>query len=142
METLYINSRVQIPVSELRFRFSRSGGPGGQNVNRVSTRVELFYDLLHSSLDPDSKAIIRKKLNSRLSYDGTIRIVSQESRSQWKNKQTATERLVDLLKRALRPQKTRVPTGKTRTSIESRLVRKKVRGEMKKMRKVDLRSEL
>ena len=142
METLYINSRIQIPQSELRFRFSRSGGPGGQNVNRVSTRVELLYDLVHSSLDPDSKGILRKKLSSRLSYDGIIRIVSQESRSQWKNKQTATEKFVDLLKRAMRPQKSRVPTRVTRNSIETRLVRKKGRGEIKKLRKVDLRKEL
>ena len=142
METLYINSRIQIPQSELRFRFSRSGGPGGQNVNRVSTRVELLYDLVHSTLDPDSKGILRKKLSSRLSYDGIIRIVSQESRSQWKNKQTATEKFVDLLKRAMRPQKSRVPTRVTRNSIETRLVRKKGRGEIKKMRKVDMRKEL
>ncbi len=142
METLYINSRIQIPQSELRFRFSRSGGPGGQNVNRVSTRVELLYDLVHSSLDPESKGILRKKLSSRLSYDGIIRIVSQESRSQWKNKQTATEKFVDLLKRAMRPQKSRVPTRVTRNSIETRLVRKKGRGEIKKLRKVDMRKEL
>ena len=142
METLYINSRIQIPQSELRFRFSRSGGPGGQNVNRVSTRVELLYDLVHSSLDPDSKGILRKKLSSRLSYDGIIRIVSQESRSQWKNKQTATEKFVDLLKRAMRPQKSRVPTRVTRNSIETRLVRKKGRGDIKKLRKVDMRKEL
>ena len=142
METLYINSRIQIPQSELRFRFSRSGGPGGQNVNRVSTRVELLYDLVHSSLDPDSKGILRKKLSSRLSYDGIIRIVSQESRSQWKNKQTATEKFIDLLKRAMRPQKSRVPTRVTRNSIETRLVRKKGRGEIKKLRKIDLRNEM
>ncbi len=142
METLYINSRVQIPITELRFRFSRSGGPGGQNVNRVSTRVELLFDLVHSSMDPDSKGIARKKLGSRLSYDGTLRIVSQESRSQWKNKQTAIERFVDVLKRALRPEKSRVPTRVTRSSIESRLVHKKGRGEVKKMRKIDLRNEL
>jgi ribosome-associated protein len=141
METLYINTRVQIPISELRFRFSRSGGPGGQNVNRVSTRVELIYDMLRSSIDSNSKEILRVNLGRRLYYDGTVRIISQESRSQWKNRQTAIEKLVDLLKRALRPHKTRHPTAMTRGSVEARLVRKKGRGEVKKLRKIDLRNE-
>jgi ribosome-associated protein len=96
----------------------------------------------HSSLDEETKELFRRKLRSKLSYEGSLRIVSQESRSQWKNKQTAIEKFVLLLKHALRPEKPRRPTGATRSSIEVRLGRKKGRGRVKKMRRIDLRSEL
>lgn len=138
MNVVYINSRVQIPLSELQFRFTRSGGPGGQNVNRVSTRVELVFDMQHSpSLDPASREMVRSSLRSKLDSRGTLRVVSQESRSQWKNKQTAIEKFAFIIRRALRPTKHRTPSTATRSSKERRLAEKKRRGANKKLRKID-----
>jgi ribosome-associated protein len=142
MNVVYINSRIQIPLSELHFRFTRSGGPGGQNVNRVSTRVELVFDMQHSpSLDPASREMLRSGLRSKLDSRGTLRVVSQESRSQWKNKQTAIEKFEYILRRALRPAKHRTPSTATRSSKEKRLTEKKQRGESKKLRQFDSGSE-
>jgi len=138
MNVVYINSRIQIPLSELRFRFTRSGGPGGQNVNRVSTRVELVFDMQHSpSLDLEAKEMLRSSMRSKLDSRGTIRVVSQESRSQWKNRQTAIEKFEYILRRALRPEKHRTPSTATRSSKEKRLAAKKQRGESKKLRGYD-----
>ena len=138
MNVVYINSRIQIPPSELRFRFTRSGGPGGQNVNRVSTRVELVFDMQHSpSLDLEAKEMLRSSMRSKLDSRGTIRVVSQESRSQWKNRQTAIEKFEYILRRALRPEKHRTPSTATRSSKEKRLAAKKQRGESKKLRGYD-----
>jgi len=142
MNVVYINSRIQIPLSELHFRFTRSGGPGGQNVNRVSTRVELVFDMQHSpSLDLESKEMLRSAMRSKLDSRGTIRVVSQESRSQWKNKQTAIEKFAYIVRRALRPAKHRTPSTATRSSKEKRLAEKKQRGESKKLRRFDSGSE-
>ncbi len=85
--------------SELTLPISRSGGPGGQNVNRVSTRVELIFDVQDSSLDPEIKNYIRSKLHPNLDSAGCLHVVSQESRSQWKNKQNAIEKFTFLVKK-------------------------------------------
>jgi ribosome-associated protein len=143
MNIMIINNKTQIPFSELRFRFSRSGGPGGQNVNRVSTRVELIFDVQHSpSLDAESKEVLKSALQSKLDSSGCLRIVSQESRSQWKNKQTAIERFGSVVRKALRPSKHRTPSTATKSSKEERLSKKKERGSMKKLRRLDLGKEL
>jgi ribosome-associated protein len=142
MNTLFINDKLQIPFSDLRFRFSRSGGPGGQNVNRVSTRVELIFDVQSSSLDPETKENLRSKLHPKLDSAGCLRVVSQESRSQWKNKQNTIEKFAFLLKKATRPVKHRTPTTATKSSKNARLEWKKGRGELKKMRKINMEKEL
>ena len=142
MNTIFINDRIQIPFSDLRFRFSRSGGPGGQNVNKVSTRVELVFDVQASSLDPEIKKEIRSKLQSKLDSTGCFRVVSQESRSQWKNKQDAVEKFIFLLQKHMRPVKHRTPTSATKSSKIERLARKKGRSELKKMRKINVEKEL
>ncbi|HTR81664.1 MAG TPA: alternative ribosome rescue aminoacyl-tRNA hydrolase ArfB [Bacteroidota bacterium] len=142
MESLVINKKVRIPFSDLHFRFSRSGGPGGQNVNRVSTKVELIFDVRRSSLDAETKENIISSLAHKLSSDGTLRIVSQESRSQWKNRQNAIQKLTTLLATALRPVKHRQKTAATKSSQEARLTRKKERSGVKKLRSVDIRKEL
>ena len=142
MDTIVVNGRIQISLSDLRFRFSRSGGPGGQNVNRVSTRVELLFDVPLSSLDSATKELLRTTLGSKLDSAGCLRIVSQESRSQWKNKQIAIEKLTSLLKKALRPTKQRTPTAATKSSREKRLEGKKGRSRIKKMRKINMEKEL
>ena len=142
MEVIDITRKVHIPISELQFRFTRSSGPGGQNVNRVSTRVELLFDMANSSLDQEAKALLREKLRTRLTANSLLRIVSQESRSQWKNKQSAIERFRSILKNALRITKKRLPTSASRASKEARLSSKKGRGRVKRLRKFDLEKEL
>ena len=142
MNTIFITNRIQIPFSDLRFRYSRSGGPGGQNVNKVSTRVELIFDVQSSSLDPETKEYLRSILHSKLDSAGCFRVVSQESRSQWKNKQDAIEKFISLLQKVTRPVKHRTPTAATKSSKNARLARKKGRGELKKMRKINIEKEL
>ena len=141
MEFLNITGRIRIPLSDLQFRFSRSGGPGGQNVNRVSTRVELIFDLERSSLDIDAKGVARRFFGSRLDSSGALRIVSQESRSQWKNRRIAVEKFEALMKKAFRPLRPRKATSATHSSIEKRLTAKKVRGASKRMRRKRVDSE-
>jgi ribosome-associated protein len=142
MNTIFITNRIQIPFSDLRFRYSRSGGPGGQNVNKVSTRVELIFDIPLSSLDDKAKEILQTSLTSKLDSAGCLRIDSQESRSQWKNKQDAIEKFISLLQKVTRPVKHRTPTAATKSSKNARLARKKGRGELKKMRKINIEKEL
>jgi len=142
MEKIVINDKIQIPLSDLQFRFSRSGGPGGQNVNRVSTRVELIFDLQGSSLDLGAKESLRSNLRSKLDSSGCLRVVSQESRSQWKNKQIAIEKFILLLRKVARPVKHRTPTTATKSSKNARLAWKKGRSRLKKMRKIDTEREL
>jgi ribosome-associated protein len=132
-----IGHSLKIPITELQFRTSRSGGHGGQNVNKLETRVELLFDVVHSSYIPDQlRQRLLGSLSSKLDSSGVLRIVAQDSRSQWKNKQLAVGRLTVLLKSALKVQKKRISTKPTKTARESRLRIKKARGDTKRMRKV------
>jgi ribosome-associated protein len=134
---LQITHNITIPASELRFRTSRSGGPGGQNVNKLETKVELLFDVVHSpSLSEHQKETVRANLRSKLDAHGVLRIVSQESRSQWKNKEEALEKFVEVLRRALRPRKKRIKTAPTRASKEERVRQKKRIAQKKAWRKV------
>ncbi len=139
---LVITSRLSIPMSEIQFRTSRSGGPGGQNVNKLETRVELLFDITHSpSLSEGQRERLFSSLKSNVDAHGVLSVVSQKSRSQWKNKQDAIEKFVRLIQLALRIQKKRVKTSPTLVSKEKRIQEKKRTGEKKKMRKVDLPNE-
>ena len=126
---------VNIAEWELEFRFARSGGPGGQNVNRVSTKVHLLFDVTHSpSLDDAQKQRILTALRSRIDSDGVLRIVSDESRSQWQNRETAVRKFTSLLRSALKVRKRRIRTKPSAGSHEKRIRTKKIRGEKKKLR--------
>ena len=139
---LHITSSVQIPLSELRFRTSRSSGPGGQNVNKLETRVELVFDVAGSpSLTDDEKNILFTHLASRIDARGILHISSQKSRSQWENKQLVIEKLVSLLHGALKVRRKRVKTSPTHSSKERRVQSKKKHGQKKTMRKVRLGDE-
>jgi len=110
----------------IQFKTSRSGGSGGQNVNKVSTKVELLFDLSNAFVFSDEeKAIIAKKLQSRIQSDGFIQVISQESRSQFKNKEIAGNKLYFLIEYALKVQKPRKSTKPNKNSVQRRLNRKK-----------------
>ena len=139
---LHITSSVQIPLSELRFRTSRSSGPGGQNVNKLETRVELVFDVASSpSLSEDQKNILFTHLASRIDARGVLHISSQKSRSQWENKQLVIEKLVSILHGALKVRRKRVKTSPTHSSKERRVQSKKKHSQKKTMRKVRLGDE-
>jgi len=121
---------------ELHFSSSRSSGPGGQHVNKVNTRIELRFHIPDSELLSDEeKEILLHKLKNKINKDGELIIVSQEDRSQFKNKETAVEKFIKLLKEALTPVKKRRATRPTRASNKRRLVGKKLMSEKKIQRK-------
>jgi ribosome-associated protein len=130
-----INSHTAVPSSELTVRFSRSGGPGGQNVNKVETKVELLFDVVHSAgLSDDQKQLILVREKNRIDSDGILRVTAQESRSQFENRETAIGKFISILAGALAKRKKREKTRASRASREKRIEGKKLRGKTKKMR--------
>ena len=132
---LTITRRLAIPAREIRYRFSHGSGPGGQNVNKVSTRVDLLFDIGRSaSLTPDQKSRLRSGLGRRVDSSGVLTLASGESRSQWENRRRVTARFVALLQDVLRPRTKRVPTKPHGGSKEKRLTAKRVRSQVKSLR--------
>jgi len=123
--------------TELKFSFSRSGGPGGQNVNKVNTKVELRF-LLYASqiLSEEQKVLLLEKLNNQLSQMGELIVTSQETRSQLKNKQNAIEKFYEIINKALKPKKKRKPTRISKTAKEKRLKEKQEHSEKKDRRRL------
>ena len=131
-----ITDTVSIPMSELRFRFARSGGPGGQHVNRSATQVELLFDVTNSpSLDEVQRQRVLTKLKSRIDKEGVLHLVSQETRSQLRNREEVVERFRELMREALHVPKSRRPTRPSRGARERRLEEKRRRGEAKRGRR-------
>ena len=132
-----IMAGVEIPENELEFIASRSGGPGGQNVNKVSSRITLRFDLERTTaLSDEQRARIRSKLASRISNEGVLQISSQRTRSQDLNREDAVARFAELLRGALQVEKARVKTKATRASHEDRLKEKHERTAVKRARAV------
>jgi ribosome-associated protein len=130
----FLNDRDFGP--ELTFTASRSSGPGGQNVNKLSTKVELRFNILQSSLlSEEEKAIILEKLSTKINSNGELIIVSQSERSQLQNKEKTLERFYVILAKALMPVKKRKPTRLPRAAREKRLEEKRLTGEKKERRK-------
>lgn len=128
---------LRISNSEIKFLFTRSRGPGGQNVNKVSTRVELLFDVANSpSLSTQQRETLRAALGRRIGADGMLRIESQESRSQWSNREIALKKFAALLTRALERRKKRIPSKPTKTSGSNRLSTKRHRSSVKTLRRV------
>ncbi len=122
--------------SEFKFSASRSGGPGGQNVNKVSSKIELRFSIDDSNLLSDEeKVIIRTKLINRINKEGELLLVAQTERSQLANKEKVIEKFYNLIDKALSFQKKRRPTKPSRSSKEKRLEGKKINADKKTSRK-------
>jgi ribosome-associated protein len=120
---------------ELIFTASRSDGPGGQNVNKVNSKITLKFDVVHSDvLSSEEKSIIFKRLGSRLTKEGALILTAQESRSQLKNKETVLLKLESLLASAFEKRKVRKATKPTKGSVQDRIQMKKKLSEKKKWR--------
>ncbi len=133
---IIINAELQIPLTEIQFRFSSSSGPGGQHVNKAATKVTLLFDVAHSpSLTEGQRGRIFAKLGHRLDKQGVLQIQVQDSRSQRRNRVTAVVRFKSLLVNALKPAKKRKKTRPSRAAKERRLTAKKKRGQRKKERR-------
>ncbi len=121
--------------SELNFKTSRSGGSGGQNVNKVSTKVEINFHVASSNiLNDEQKNFLLEKLSSQLTKEGNLQIISQTERTQLGNKRIAIEKFYTILARTFTKPKTRKPTKPSRSAKEKRLLTKKKNSEIKKRR--------
>ena len=121
---------------ELRFRTSRSGGPGGQSVNKTETRVEVMFDIaVSNALNEEQKEIVKIKLGTRISGSGIISIAVSEKRGQLENKNLAIERLHTLVEEALTPEKKRIASKPSKASKTRRIESKNRRSEVKSSRR-------
>ena len=132
---LQVSSRVSIPLQEIQLQAIRSQGAGGQNVNKVSTAVHLFFDIRASSLPEIYKVRLLNKKDRRISPGGVVIIKSQEARTQEANREKALERLKELIKEVMQVRKSRRATSPTRGSKERRLQAKGTRSKTKNLRK-------
>ncbi len=124
-----------LPQAELRFRASRSSGPGGQHANKSSTRVEVLWNVGASrSLSPELRERIVKRLAGRIDRNGVLRVVASSSRSQLENRKTALRRLQSLINQAIRETKPRIPTKAPEAAERARLASKRRHSEVKRLR--------
>ncbi|MGH2671647.1 MAG: alternative ribosome rescue aminoacyl-tRNA hydrolase ArfB [Actinomycetota bacterium] len=133
---LRVTRSVVVPARELKWRFSRSSGPGGQSVNKTDSRVELSLDLRTTmALGPIQRARAMERLADRL-VDGVLTVTASEHRTQLRNREAAHERLVEILSEAIAPPPPRRrPTRASRGSVERRLAEKKRRAKTKQLRR-------
>jgi ribosome-associated protein len=133
---LEITPALRLPLSELEYRASRSGGPGGQHVNTSSTRIEVWWDVAGSlSLTPEQRAQLLERLGPRLDSSGRLRLVSSGSRSQLRNREDVTERLRSVVAAALAVRKKRKATKPSRAAKAARLEAKRRRAKLKQHRR-------
>lgn len=139
---LRVNSQVTIPLAELRFRFSRSSGPGGQNVNKLETRVELLFDLEASpSLTAEQRLRVRERLSSHLDAAGMLHLFVSDTRSQLQNRRLAILRFEHKLRAALRVSRPRLASRPSAGAVQARLDDKRHRAGVKEQRRVEGDSE-
>ena len=139
---LQINQKLIIPSDEIQWRFSRSSGPGGQNINKIESKVEIIFDIYKSkSLNSFQKNLLLKKLNNKI-INGCISIKVQEKRTQLKNRQLAIKKLISLMKEIITSkEKVRKVTRPTKSSQRRRVESKKKRGEIKRNRQNKLEQD-
>ena len=135
-QRLVLDRNTAIPLAEVRVEFAHASGPGGQNVNKVSSQATACFAVDESpSLTANQKRRIHAALGNRINKEGVLRVGCEETRSQARNRALAIERLRTLLARALRPRKKRRPTRRTRAANEKRLRRKRERSARKQQRR-------
>jgi ribosome-associated protein len=133
---LTVNQHIQIPDAEFEWTYARSSGPGGQNVNKVSSKAVLRWNVLaSSSLPPEVRARFLSRFGSRLTSDGDLLITSQRYRDQGRNTADALEKLTAMLSQIARPPKRRRPTRPTQGSVTRRLESKQARSRTKQARR-------
>jgi ribosome-associated protein len=129
-DAIRVTRSVAVPRSEIELRYSRSSGPGGQHAQKSDTRVEARFDVVASAALTDTQ---KRRVVARAGP--VLRAVAQDERSQWRNRELATERLVETLREALRVRRKRVPTTPSAKARERRLEEKRRRGQVKRLRR-------
>jgi ribosome-associated protein len=144
MENMDLSPEEQnfIPEEEIEFQFSRSSGKGGQNVNKVETKVEIRFNINNSkAFSEEEKEKIKKSLANRINKGGDLIIRSKEERSQLENRRMALEKLKEMIKEALKPEEERISTKPSKAIKERRLKEKKLISEKKKLRQKSFKIE-
>jgi len=130
-------NKINIPEEELVYEYFRSSGPGGQNVNKVTTGVRIRFDIEKSTIfTPEEKQKIKTKLKNRINEKGELLVENEETRSQLQNRENAYQKLIELISEALEEEKERIPTKVPQSAKKQRIEEKKQISEKKRLRQI------